>query len=314
MIEYVFEPSGIDVLLERHRRDNKVFKTERLSFSGVDGFDVYNISHEFFFGGEYYIAGRVEKRDSEISDVVLFKRVEGGVYSATDVRIKNLQDPCFTVINGKPVLGGTKIYFDNDGRINDWNTAFYTGDDLNSLKKFLDAPKKMKDVRLFETDEIEVFTRPQGGAAGAGKIGYASAPSLSEITIQTIENAPLLTTQFAQGTWGGVNQVHLLKNGKLGVLGHIAVMSEGDVRHYYGMVFCFDTKTGRSTQVKIICERSDFESGAYKREDLIDVVFAGGLVRNGDGTAYLYVGLSDAESHRALIADPFAEYEEEGEA
>ena len=146
MIEYAEKPVNIDVLLEKHRKENGVIKTCKLTFLGAEGFDVYNISHEFCFQGEYYIAGRVEKRESEISSVVLFKRVEKSVYAATDIKIENFQDPCFTVICGKPVIGGTQIYMGEDGRINNWETAFYTGDDLGSLKRFLCAPKKMKDV------------------------------------------------------------------------------------------------------------------------------------------------------------------------
>lgn len=86
-------------------------------------------------------------------------------------------------------------------------------------------------------------------------------------------------------------------------------MSEGDVRHYYGMTFYVDPKTGQRGPMKIIAERSDFAPGATKRPDLVDVVFVGGIVRLPNGTAELYTGLSDAEAHVALLEDPFLEYE-----
>lgn len=311
MIEYVKHATDIDELVAEHRSDNNVISTCKLEFLGVDGKDVYNVSQQFRYSGKEYIAGRVETRDSEVSEVRLFERADDAVYKATDVVLEMLQDPCECVVDGELILGGTAIYADDKGRITNWNTAFFRGTDVSSLKRFAEAPAKMKDVRIIKTDKIHVFTRPQGGEARYGKIGYVSCERLEDINAELIEKATLLTTHFDGDVWGGVNEVHALKNGKLGVVGHIAKMSEGMVRHYYGMVFCFDPETLQSTKVKIICERSDFKAGAYKRPDLIDVVFCGGLVRNADKTASVYVGLSDAEAHRALIRDPFVEYEEQ---
>jgi hypothetical protein len=37
----------------------------------------------------------------------------------------------------------------------------------------------------------------------------------------------------------------------------------------------------------------------------VDILFSGGLVRRGDGTATLYLGAGDAETHAARIPDPF---------
>ena len=310
MSAFLSRSEYLNGLLEDHRSRKTVFETNKLEFKGMDGYDVYNICNEFPFGGKAYIAGRVEKRDTEISEAVVFEKIADGVYAPTSTRLDMMQDPCQTVIDGELVIGGTKIYANADGRIDNWNTVFYKGKTLDGLKRFADAPFKMKDVRLLQTGgAIHVFTRPQGGAAKAGRIGYVSVDSSALLTTATMESAKLLEGQFDEYTWGGVNQAFALKNGKIGLLGHIAVMSEGDVRHYYGMTFCFDPETKECGKVGIICERSDFAEGAYKRKDLIDVVFVGGLVRLGDGTAELYVGLSDAEAHRAVIKDPFTEYE-----
>ena len=43
-----------------------------------------------------------------------------------------------------------------------------------------------------------------------------------------------------------------------------------------------------------------------------DVVFSGGLIRNGDGTADFYAGTSDAEAQKLTIVDPFTKYERQG--
>ena len=311
MSRYVSKPTPVPELLESYRADCGVIKTYKLTFTGVGGRDVYNISHEFTVDGVRYIAGRVEKRDSEISDVVIFERVKEGVYKATDTVFPMMQDPCQCVIDGRILIGGTRIYTGDDGRINNWNTVFFGGKTLDCMEELFGAPAKMKDVRICKTDVYHVFTRPQGGAAGPGKIGYVTTGRLEKINAALMEKAVLLDTQFTDGAWGGVNQLHVLSDGRIGVLGHIAVMSAGDVRHYYGMAFCFDPVSGQCTKAKIICERADFAAGEYKRKDLIDVVFCGGLVRNEDKTANLYVGLSDAEAHCAVIRDPFAEYENE---
>ena len=308
-IEYVEKPSSIDELIQTHRQNPKIFKTYKLNFLGVDGFDVYNICQEFEMNGKTYLPGRVEKRNSEVSKIIFFEKVNQNTYINSYVELNMMQDPCMSTIDKKLIIGGTEIYANSVGHIVSWNTSFYQGINIHDLEKFASAPAKMKDVRLVQTDKIHVFSRPQGGIAKGGRIGYTSCNSIDEINADLIDRAPLLFEHFSDECWGGVNQVHVLKSNLLGIVGHIAIMSPGDVRHYYGMVFAFNPKTRQSTKVKIICERRDFEKGAYKREDLIDVVFLGGINRNNDGTATLFTGLSDAESHCAIIEDPFLEYE-----
>jgi hypothetical protein len=74
------------------------------------------------------------------------------------------------------------------------------------------------------------------------------------------------------------------------------------------MTFVFDPKAGNHTPVKLIARRKDVTtSQESKRPDLLDVLFTGGLVRNEDGTAYLYTGVSDCMAYRVTVADPFSE-------
>ena len=75
------------------------------------------------------------------------------------------------------------------------------------------------------------------------------------------------------------------------------------------MVFCIDPRNGKATAPEIIASRSDFPDGPAKRPDLVDVMFSGGLVRQANGTATLYAGLSDAEAGCVLLPDPFAKCE-----
>jgi hypothetical protein len=308
-ITYVKNPTPIETLIERHRANKNIISTFKLNLFGAAENDVYNICQEFKSNGNYFIAGRIENRNSEISQIGFFQKVADNNYQLTGILLPMMQDPCMEMIENELVIGGTEIEVDEFGKIISWHTSFYKGENLTNLEKFAVAPPKMKDVRLIKTDQVHIFSRPQGKAAGFGTIGYTRCEKLSDISVDLIENAKFITTTFEKTVWGGANQIILLKNGLLGIVGHIAKMSPGDVRHYYGMVFCLNPDTYETTEVKIICERSDFKPGAYKREDLIDVVFLGGLVRNVDGTATLYTGLSDAEAHAAIIEDPFLEYE-----
>ena len=58
-----------------------------------------------------------------------------------------------------------------------------------------------------------------------------------------------------------------------------------------------------------IATRAQFPEGPAKRPDLVDVIFAGGLVRHWDGSATLVTGLSDAEAGYLRIPDPMAALE-----
>jgi len=301
---------NLNAFIEKHRSHPGIIQTKKINFHGFSGYDVYNISQAFVFKGKRYIAGRVEKRESEISVSVIFEQIAPFDYMATKWRFNNLQDPFVEIIEGQILLGGTEIYPDENGHIASWRTVFYFGADFDVVKKIIEAPLNMKDVRLTKGEKYYVMSRPQGGIAAYGKIGFQAADKLCDITTEFIANSPLIEDLFDDKVWGGANQILILKNGLLGVLGHVAIMSEGNVRHYYGMTFALNPQTGKRSEMKIIAEKQDFGQSEYKRPDLIDVIFVGGIVRHDNGTASLYTGLSDAEGHLALIEDPFLEYEE----
>jgi hypothetical protein len=287
---------------------------EVIRFEGVDGKDVYNITAPFVDRDERIIAGRVEDRDSEFSQVVFFRQ-DGEVWvPRQDHPPYALQDPFITNIRGELVVGGVRVIADplHPENIVAWVTEYYRGKDLSSLRFFLKGPYHMKDLRLFElaSGEIGVLTRPQGYIGGRGKIGFFKVASYEEITNRKIIEAPLFTGQFIDEEWGGANEPHLLANGLVGVLGHIASFDEDGVRHYQAMTFAFHPDTWETTPMKIIAKRSNFPEGPAKRTDLSDVIFSGGLVRKVGGLAELYVGASDAEAYRIEIVDPFLEYEE----
>ena len=53
---------------------------------------------------------------------------------------------------------------------------------------------------------------------------FATVDSLDELTARAIDAAPLLAGQFLSEEWGGANELHLLTDERLGVLGHITWM------------------------------------------------------------------------------------------
>jgi hypothetical protein len=301
-----------EVLLEEFQHAAQPFEAEKLVFTGVGERDVYNISAPFEDEGEFVIAGRVEPRDSEHSEVYFFVNRDGRWVPREGAPVFALQDPFVSKIHGHLVFGGVQIFPHPtiEGNLG-WRTVFYRGKNVASLKEFAKGPDGMKDIRLIELKDgsIGVFTRPQGEKGGRGKIGFTRIASLDDLTMEAIEGAPLLDNQFIDEEWGGANELHLLANGLVGVLGHIARFDEDGNRHYYPMVFVLNPDTMEISNIELIATRSHFLEGPAKRPDLVDVVFSGGLIRKGDGTADFYAGISDAEAQKITVVDPFTKYE-----
>lgn len=312
----IHTPESCKVLLSRV--DRRVPATARkLAFSGVGQRDVYNIAAPVTLEGQQVIAGRVESRNVEHSEIVFFAANNGTwqpIPSA--MTFAGLQDPCIAFVKGEIVLGGVRFPVTmSDGSVG-WRMEFYRGKSLDNLILFLEGPEKMKDIRLVELadGQIGVLTRPQGSKGGRGKVGFFIAPKLEAITAVAIQDAPLFEDQCRDDEWVGANEAHRLRNGMIGVLGHIACFDDQQHKHYYAMVFCVDPRNGRATSPEIIASRSDFPDGPAKRPDLMDVMFSGGLVRHENGTATLYAGLSDVETGCVLLPDPFSKCEDSADA
>ena len=305
---------GVKTLLKQYDETRKDrYASARLVFEGVPGKDVYNISAPFPWHGETYIAGRVETRESELSDIRFFKKTSEHTFIATKHTIPDIQDPHITRWGDTLFVGGTEFNHSNKGEredIHEWWTAYYSGSSLSDLRKRIVAPLNMKDLRLhFTASTIHVFTRPKGGAAGLGRIGHMRTARLEEITPEAITQAPLLEDRLPATWWTGVNDVRMLKDGRLGILAHLSNIDEKGDRHYYAAVFAYDPETRKSTPMKIIATRKDFPDGPAKYPDLHDVVFPGGIIRHENSTATLYAGISDVDACILRMKDPFLEYE-----
>lgn len=281
---------------------------EKLYFKGVGDRDVYNITAPFEDEGELVIAGRVEKRDSEQSEVLFFIEKDGYWQPKPGTRSFKLQDPFISKVHGQLIFGGVQTFpHPEDPNSLSYRTIFYKGENIANLVPFAKGPDGMKDIRLVELGDgnIGVFTRPQGKIGGRGKIGFTKIKRLEELNEAVIESAFILEDQFVEDEWGGANELHLLKNGLVGVLGHIACFDEEGNRNYYPMVFKLDPETLQYSPMKIIATRENFPPGDAKRPDLVNVIFSGGLIKKDNTRATLYVGVSDAEAHKIDIPNPF---------
>lgn len=281
---------------------------------------IYNPTKPILHYGKRYLLGRVERKDSEENSKILFFVEDSGVWKAVkNSPVFDMQDPFIVKnIQSNIVLGGVRIYDDGSNELG-YETVFYKYSEHASeliknengalVKPFATGPKKMKDIRLIElkNGNIGVFTRPQGGEAGLGKIAYIEITSLNELE-KLIPKARIIKNQFHEDEWGGANELHLLKNGKIGVLGHIAHY-EGDIRHYYAMSFVFDPVDHLASEMEILTTADEFPEVKSKKSELGKVIFSGGLDRKKDGTASLYVGIGDTNAGQIQIPDPFLKYE-----
>ncbi len=307
-----FSPPRCIELLQKFEEKETLSFGKKLIFSDIGERDVYNISAPFRIGDMTVIAGRIEARDALAdSNVAFFEQKEGVWVQVKGAPTLRLEDGFAAHIGDETVFGGVEVYHDPaavDPHEVNYRTVFYRGHDLTSLQKFTTGPEMMKDIRLMPlaNDRVGVFTRPQGGQYGKGKIGYVDLPCLEDLNVENIMNARIIENQFAPEEWGGANQLHPLPDGKIGVIGHIAYQDAENNKHYHAMSFIYDPEKHIASPIDIIATRKNFPAGAEKTPKLADIVFPGGLVRHGDGTATLYAGLSDAEAGSIVISDPFS--------
>jgi hypothetical protein len=298
----------IEKKIEDFVRSVKAPTGEILSFPDVADKNVYNPAPLQNEEG-LILAGRVESRDNATdSKVMFFCEEESGVMQLIkNAPIFELEDPFFTKIAGEIIFGGVQVHWDitnpQKPRAIAIRTIFYRGKDIFSLNQFA-VIEGMKDVRLVELADkrIAVFTRPQGGKAGKGKIGLTIIDTLENLTQKAVDTAPLIELNLPQNYWVGSNALYLLPNEKIGALGHIATLGTGNARHYYAMTFVYDVKVKIASDIKIIAARGNFPETEAKTPLLRDVVFPGGFIR---GTTF-YAGLSDARVGRTNIPRPFS--------
>ena len=109
-----------------------------LTFTGVDGYDVYNCSIPFTWEGREYIFGRVERREEWArSWVRLFEKSGKDTYALVPgSMIYQLEDPFIQMIHGELVLGGTSVEKES-GNVKTYRGYFYRGKKLDDLAKLV---------------------------------------------------------------------------------------------------------------------------------------------------------------------------------
>ena len=303
---------------EQFDREGKIYESATLTFHGVDGYDVYNCSIPFEKDGKTLIYGRVERRSEWArSWVKLFEKTGPDEYTLIkDAMYYQLEDPYVQWIDGEMILGGTHVQKTNNGKTSNYFGYFYRGHDLDDLYFFTTGPRMMKDIRLvpLKDGRIGVFSRPRGQHVvekyGSGSvIGFAMVDDLAQINADLIENAPVIGNLFGVGEWGGCNQCYLLKDGRIGIIGHKCYNDKNEkgelISVYLNVAFIFDPITHEATEPQVIATRRSYPDGPAKLPSLVDCAFTSGIVLRPDGKVDLYSGIGDTQEGRVTIDNPF---------
>lgn len=246
------------------------------------------------------------------AEVRLYRERADGVYEEIPgAPVFKMEDPALERIGKEIVVSGVSAQWKKNGnkepKLLGFRTLFYRGEHLEDLRLFAEGPQGMKDIRLLELQDerIAVFTRPQGGSAGRGKIAFMIVDTLEELAPQRLTEATIIPGQFARGEWGGANKLRLIDKKTIGVLGHIAFKDKDRTLHYYAMTFRFDMETRTASPLCIIATRKNFPPFEAKSPRHGDVVFPGGLLEKSGDRFVLYAGLSDAVNGITIVVDPF---------
>ncbi|MBU1987516.1 DUF1861 family protein [Patescibacteria group bacterium] len=315
-------------------QEERIRSFKALNFQGVEGKTVYNTTTPFVMDETEYIVGRVESPELETDSQAVFFTEKNEIWTPDkNIQPFDLQDPFFKKINGELIFGGiktfpkpTKDYPEALG----YKTVFYRDHKkgLKELEQFVEGPDGMKGIRLtaLRNGKIGMFTRSQDWEQGnKGKMGFAMLNSLEDLNTENISKAELINMQFNSEEWGGVNQIHVLSNNKLGIIGHIA-SSEAktdengyttETKDYYAVAFCYDPETQETTPFEIIAQRKDLPDelpakilkSEKKTTVLENIIYPSGLMRNKDGTADLYISVGDSSEGIIEMPDPFLKYE-----
>lgn len=311
---------------ENKKNERSTPKGVKLKFLGVEldnegkSKDVYNPTPPFLLNGEMVMVARVEPRkyDPRIvkPKICFFKQTKEHEWSKITVEnapVFELEDPFVANVNGEIILGGVEVSLSLQESEDSYRVIFNIGNKIDNFKQFAVGPERMKDIRIIElkNGHIGVFTRPQGEKNGRGKICYIELDNIEDLKVPDNLKKAKVVELFSSHEWGGANQLHLLDDGKIGVIGHIACFDEENLsgkepnKNYYAMAFIFDPQTGTSSPVKIIAARDNFPPGEAKKPNLENVIFVGGIKKDPDDQWYLYAGLGDIESGKVPIDYPF---------
>lgn len=279
--------------------------------------DHYNQSEPITIDNQEIILTREEPRSSEISACKFYLHNTANdawePMPSTEPML-GYQDPSYIgQINNQKYFTAINTEADKSGNIiNYWSELFLIKDDVNNIEKIAQGPSKSKGLRLIQTatDNIEGFIRMQGGRFERGKICHFQISSIEELpeTLSKIEESPEIVDIFDSSEWGGVNDLHQLPDGRIGVLGHIArfVTDTGeDKKEYYIITAIYDPKTKSMSDLKIILGRKDIKIEAEaKRPDLENVLYPTNSVLENN-KLHIYASVADTKPIVVTVVNPW---------
>ena len=298
--------------------NRRIYDSALLTFTGMEGYDVYNCSIPFEWQGKRYIFGRVERREDFANSVTfLFEEIAPDHFSPVPgAVVYPLEDPHIAVIGNEIILGGTQVR-KSRGHIDTLYGYYYRGTDLRFLNHFTCGPANMKDIRLIQLQDgkVGVFTRPRSKRiaeqyGSEAVVGFAILDSIDDLDADIVNQAKVIDGLFSDGEWGGCNQCYLLKDGRIGVIGHRCYKEpSGDVtlHVYINISFIFDPVTFAVSDMKVIGDKASYPSTPYMLPYLEDCAFTSGIEMLPNGKANLYSGLGDVAQGRITIDSPFGD-------
>ncbi len=294
----------------------RVYEGSLLRFEGVEGYDVYNCSIPFEWEGKKYLFGRVERREDFANSVTcLFESAGGDRYTLVPGAVTYpIEDPHIVVMDGELILGGTHVR-KRGGEIDELYGYYYRGRDPKFLTHFTCGPAHMKDIRLVRLQDgrVGVFTRPRSAEIAArygseAVVGFAVLEDVNQLDCTISDRAKTIDGLFERGEWGGCNQCYLLRDGRIGVIGHRCYREQEEgtaLQVYLNIAFVFDPATFRVSDMKVIGDKQSYPPTPWMLPYLKDCAFTSGIVMRSDGRADLYSGLGDVAEGRIVIDAPF---------
>lgn len=303
-ILYVNYPTEIkDMLYTFRHKDKKDIQPFEMEIQKFDSNHLISISSPFDIFNETHMIAAVKDSTYE-SKLVLLKKDTGFLYHIEkELPIVNVLYPHITLLNGMIALEGILSIDSNNKQV-----CLYVGESLDTLELKLVLPSFITGMRIVEyNNRIHAFFTVKGGQYEHGKIAYQSYASLDDMKRSTFNNIQVFSNHFIRGEFGGVNDIHILRNGLFGIIGHAAYVDHDGFKHSYPIAFGFNIENHKSTKLKVLLEKSSLNIKIPKQH-FNDSMFISGLNRGANNRANLIVE-TDHKIFSIIIDDPFIEFE-----
>lgn len=263
-------------------------------------------------GSPEYQFFRVEPIGCEDSYAAPYK-LENGIYQPVhQLERLRLEDPSVVRIQGKNILIGAEVWPDrtpeNPHGTNYCNVFYEIIGNFEEYKPIGRGPSRMKGIKLIDLGEdgIGVMSRPHIDEKKRGVLAFQVINNCDDLNPEKLLNGNIITNQVPDGNWVGVNEMYLLPNGKIGVLGHVAYEDRILGKQYAAMVFQYDWRTHLATPIKVIATADDFPESESKTSAHNGVIYPCSLKFDFNAPfATLLASLRDARYAGKRIFNPW---------